>query len=68
MAPFWDDINVTAGGHLFFRLTTNETLLHRIGIALSAAFRLDFSPSTLLIATWDRVQHIEEDPEVNYYV
>ena len=57
VAPLWSDVDTQTGGAVFYQLTRNSTLLHSAAQDLQAAFTdlTDFSPSVLLIATWDHV-------------
>ena len=54
IAPLWDDVNF---GTIFYRVTSNVTLLQRACDQLQELFPFsgDFTPTTLFIATWDRV-------------
>ena len=54
IAPLWDDVNF---GTIFYRVTSNVTLLQRACDQLQELFPSsgNFTPSTLFIATWDRV-------------
>ena len=59
IAPFWGDVDITRFGNIFYRETSNTTLLQRAqdqlqGLFLSSGNRM-FTPTTLFIATWDRV-------------
>ena len=55
IAPFWDFIETFFGGRVFFRQTNDEDLLTQVGTATNEAFMVDFSPTLMLIVTWDRV-------------
>ena len=54
IAPFWYDVDI---GNIFFRRTSNATLLQRARDQLQELFPSSdsFTPTTLFIATWDRV-------------
>ena len=57
IAPFWDDVDVGRGGNIFFKETSNANLLQRARDQLQELFPSsgNFTPTTLFIATWDRV-------------
>ena len=57
IAPFWIDIDITRFGNIYYRITSNATLLQRARDQLQELFRPSaiFIPSTLFIATWDQV-------------
>ena len=57
IAPFWNDIDITRFGNIFFRKTSNVTLLQRAHDQLQELFPSsgNFTPTILFIATWDRV-------------
>ena len=54
IAPLWDDVNF---GNIFYRVTSNVTLLQRACDQLQELFPSsgNFTPTILFIATWDRV-------------
>ena len=62
IAPFWDDVDITRFGSIFYRETSNATLLQRARDQLQGLFPSsgNFTPTTLFIATWDRVAEIVE--------
>lgn len=62
--PFWIDINVRAGGSIFYRETSNATLLEKARLLVVYSYCVnsvfssevaDFVPVSLFIATWDSV-------------
>ena len=55
IAPFWDDSNVLRGGQVLFRPSDNQTLLHEVGSTINDTLEFDFTPTMLLIATWNRI-------------
>ena len=57
IAPFWDDVDIRRSGNIFFRQTSNATLLQRARDQLRELFPSSgiFIPTRLFIATWDRV-------------
>ena len=54
IAPFWYNVDI---GNVFFRQTSNATLLQKARDQLQELFPSsgNFTPTTLFIATWDRV-------------
>ena len=59
IAPYWDNVDIRDGGTIFYRQTTNVTLLQRASDEIQDGLSLPFSPSHLLIATWDAVNHFQ---------
>ena len=59
IAPFWDDVDIRRFGNIFYRETSNTTLLQRAHDLLQELFPSsgNFTPTTLFIATWDRLGH-----------
>lgn len=57
IAPFWADIDTRNGGTVWYRETTNDTLLDRATDEVRAYFPgfFRFRASWVFIATWDRV-------------
>ena len=56
IAPFWDDVDIRRSGNIFFRQTSNATLLQRARDQLQLfSSSGNFTPTMLFIATWDRV-------------
>ena len=57
IAPFWHLVDFRRSGNIFFRQTSNATLLQRACNQLQELFPSsdNFTPTTLFIATWDRV-------------
>ena len=62
IAPFWGDVDITRFGNIFYRETSNATLLQRAQDQLQGLFPSsgNFTPTTLFIATWDRVAEFVE--------
>ena len=57
IAPFWYVVPI---GNIFFRKTSNATLLQKARDQLQELFPSSdsFTPTTLFIATWDRVAEV----------
>ena len=57
IAPYWENFDLRRGGSLYYRQTSNPTLLQRAREQLQRSFPTDgsFTPTDLFIATWDRV-------------
>ena len=55
IAPFWDFIETLNGGRVLFRQTNDGDLLTQVGTTINEAIAVDFSPTLVLIVTWDRV-------------
>ncbi len=53
IAPFWDQISTS--GQVWYRFTSNYSVITRVRDTINEAFDDDFYPQSLLIATWDNV-------------
>ena len=67
IAPFW--VSSIQSGHIFYRQTNDTTLLQRARDQLQELFPSsgNFTPTTLFIATWDRVAQFEGATQVSTY-
>ena len=68
IAPFWVDINIEGGGQIFYRQTdVLMSLQHAVDLIEVARVSLDvkrnFSPTSVFIATWDRVAGFSADSD-----
>ena len=68
IAPFWDDVDITRFGNIFYRQTSNVTLLQRARDRLQDLFpsSVNFTPTTLFIATWNRVAGFRGRSQVSH--
>ena len=57
IAPYWDNFDLRRGGNLFYRQTSNVTLVQRVQNQLQDILPSanTFPPTRLFIATWERV-------------
>ena len=57
IAPYWADADTRTNGSgtVFFRETTNLTLLQRASREIQDGLSVSFSPSHLFIATWNSI-------------
>ena len=64
IAPYWADVDIIGTGNIYYRQTTDPSLLTRANSEIRAAFPESLNISSLLIATWNRVgyyfQHTEK--------
>ena len=70
IAPYWADVDTRGTGRLFFRQTTNATLLSRTTNEIRAAFPTsqNITIQELLIATWYKVgYYYYKADKVSYY-
>ena len=72
IAPYWADVDTRIVGRIFYRQTTNATLLSRASNEIRAAFPTsqNITIQYLLIATWYRVGYYYWDYngyKVSYY-
>ena len=66
IVPFWDNLGIGRSGSIFYRQTNDTTLLQRARDQLQELFPSsgNFTPTTLFIATWDRVAQFEGGSQV----
>ena len=57
VAPFWNDIDTTKGGDIFYRTVSDSKTLNQIGSDVRSSFNAftNFRPSWALIVTWFQV-------------
>ena len=57
VAPYWTDIDTNNGGDVWYRESTNRTLLQRVSQEIRRVFpeQYKFQASWIFIATWDNV-------------
>ena len=57
IAPYWADVDARGTGNIYYRQTTDPSLLARATTEIRAIFSTSANASitNLLIATWDRV-------------
>ena len=58
IAPFWDDIDVTKGGTIYYRQDNNSSTAEQVQQDIHTEFPGigSFYPTLVFVATWDRVQ------------
>ena len=65
ITPFWSDYDgdwlvpyddYRIAGRLFYHFSTDETLLQKVGAAISSTFVSNFSPTSYFIATWEELR------------
>ena len=63
IAPFWDDVDITRGGTIYYRQDSNFKIIEIVQKALASEYpeAASFQPSLVFVATWDRVQPYEFD-------
>jgi len=61
IAPYWADVDTRGSGQVFYRQTTDPSLLARASSEIRAAFSnsQNVTITNLLIATWDRVGYYD---------
>ena len=58
IAPFWYDLDPSAGGNISYRQTNDSNTLNNVQsllLELDVEEVMDFSPTHLFIATWNQV-------------
>ena len=70
IVPFWDVVDIGRFGNIFYRTTSNVALLQRAHDQLQELFPSsgNFTPTTLIIVTWDRVAEYEGASQVSAYI
>ena len=69
IAPFWADIDTTGTGTVYYRETSDPSLLSRAANEIQGTIATSFMPSHLFIATWDAVGYYmnRTDKVINIY-
>ncbi|RNA00948.1 sushi domain-containing 2-like [Brachionus plicatilis] len=62
VAPFWNDIDTTKGGDIFYRTVSDLNTLNQIGADVRSSFNAfaNFRPSWALIVTWFQVAQFSQ--------
>ena len=62
IAPYWADADtrINGSGNVFFRETTSATLLQRASSEIQDGLSMSFSPTHLVIATWDSIGYYNQ--------
>ena len=73
IAPFWADVDISGTGNVYYRQTTDPSLLARATSEIRAAFPDSqiVSVDNLFITTWDRVGYYPRQTDkvrVNLFV
>jgi len=65
IAPYWADADISRSGEVFYRQTTDPTLLQRATDEIRAVFTVqkDVIMKTLLIVTWYRTGYFIYDSD-----
>ena len=63
IAPYWADAGITRSGEVFYRQTTDPSLLQRATDEIRAAYTIqnDVTMKNLLIVTWYRIGYFTLD-------
>ena len=69
IAPFWDDVDVTKGGTIYYRQDNTSSIAEHIQQDISLQFHNIslFYPSLVFVATWDRVAPFGNSGVVNTF-
>ena len=70
IAPYWADVDTRGAGQIFYRQSTDPSLLARASREIQSAFpsSQNVTITNLLIATWDEVgYYFENDDKVAKY-
>jgi len=60
IAPYWADVDIRRTGNIYYRQTTDPSLLARATSEIRAVFPESLNVSSLLIATWNRVGYYNQ--------
>ena len=71
IAPYWSDVDIRplGGGNIYYRETSNASLLVTAENIIHSAFYpdyQDFSPTFLFITTWDHVGYYDRHTDKVY--
>lgn len=55
IAPFWADADTQGAGVVYYRETSDSSLLEKAEREISLSYGDNFSPTSLFIVTWDGV-------------
>ena len=66
IAPYWADVDTTGTGTVWYRETSEASLLTRAKREIQTAFvdQMFFEPTTLFIATWDHVGYFNSHTDL----
>ena len=58
IAPFWDDVDVTEGGTIYYRQDSDPAVVEQVQQEIASHYpeAKSFRPSLVFVATWDRVE------------
>ena len=62
VAPFWADVDTSASGNVWYRVSTLQAVLNRASMQIRAAFPFEqpvFTPTELVIVTWEDVGYFD---------
>ncbi len=66
IAPFWDDVNIGVSGSIYFRQSSDLSMIQMVQSRLrSINVAQDFTPTALFIATWDHVAEFNRPIDVS---
>ena len=67
IAPLWADFDFRESGTIFYRVTTNGSLLEAlvVDIALQNSAYMDFTPTVAVVATWLEAKFLSKQETVS---
>ena len=70
MAPYWANIDIRGAGDVYYRQTTNRTLLAQVANNLQSGFPeyQNLTITNLLIVTWDSVGYYDMNIDKVSYI
>ena len=70
MAPYWVNIDIRGTGDVYYRQTTNRTLLVQVASDLQSGFPeyQNLTITNLLIVTWDSVGYYDMNTDKVSYI
>ena len=61
IAPYWADVDTRGTGNIYYRQTTDPSILSVVTSEIRAAFPVSNSITNLFIATWDAVGYFNQE-------
>jgi hypothetical protein len=66
IVPFWNDVDITRGGTIYYRQDSNSTITELVQKAVASEYpeAASFQPTLVFVATWDRVEQFRSNDRV----
>ena len=63
IAPYWDNVDTRGTGNIYYRQTTDPSLLARTTSEIRAAYAMSQALTNLFIVTWDAVGYYNQQTD-----